>query len=71
VSLISKSNSEDYIGNQIGAYLYVAGEEFIDKWKNLRSGAVMYFCSLCDRRVDNKLIVTHAKGQEHRLQYKV
>lgn len=46
------------------------GEEFIDEWKNPRSGAVTYYCSLCGCQFDSKLIVTHAKGQGHRQQYK-
>jgi len=51
--------------------LYVEGEEYIDEWKNPRSGAVTYYCSLCGCQFDSKLIVTHAKGQGHRQQYKV
>jgi len=47
------------------------GEEFIDEWKNPRSGAVTYYCSLCGCQFDNKLIVTHAKGQGHQQQYRV
>jgi len=51
--------------------LLIEGEEFIDEWKNPRSGAVTYYCSLCGCQFDNKLIVTHAKGQGHRQQYMV
>ena len=49
----------------------VAGDEFIDQWENLCSGAVMYFCSLCGCQFDREMIDTHTKSQEHRHQYKV
>jgi len=51
--------------------LFIAGEEYIDEWKNPRTGVVTYYCSLCGCQFDSKLIVTHAKGQGHRQQYRV
>ena len=51
--------------------LLIQGEEYIDEWKNPRTGAVMYYCSLCACQFDNKLIISHAKGQGHRQQYLV
>ena len=49
----------------------IEGEEYIDEWRNPRTGAVTYYCSLCGCQFDSKLIVTHAKGQGHQQQYKV
>jgi zinc finger RNA-binding protein len=45
------------------------GEEYIDEWKNPRTGAVSYYCILCGCQFDSKLIVTHAKGRGHKQQY--
>jgi len=45
------------------------GEEYIDEWKNPKTGAVTFYCSLCGCQFDNKLIVMHSKGLGHKIQY--
>jgi len=45
------------------------GEEYIEEWKNPRTGAISYYCILCGCQFDAKLISVHAKGRGHKQQY--